>query len=118
MSAQAKPIKQAPERIRLTHAEWSKKGTELFGPSPRKWKFKCPRCGHVQSGESVLEHNPSLDILKIRNWIYYSCEGRHNKEHGCDWTLGGLFQIHRVEVVLDDGHVSPVFEFAETEAVE
>jgi len=38
---------------------------------------------------------------------------------GCNWTLGGLFQIHTLETVDADGNATPVFEFApESEAAQ
>ncbi len=45
--------------------------------------------------------------------FYFSCIGRWVKDRGCDWTLGGLLQIHNTEVVTDDGDTVPVFDFAE-----
>lgn len=47
--------------------------------------------------------------------FYYSCIGRWVKGRGCNWTLGGLFQIHETEVVNEDGKPIPVFEFAAVE---
>lgn len=93
----------------LTHSEWHTEATRRFGDDHRAWRFRCPRCGNIQSIASVLEHNPSLKDPS--NWIYVSCEGRHVPGHGCDWTLGGLFKIHTVEVVVDDEGTLPVFEF-------
>lgn len=94
----------------LTAPEWRARGSELYGPDMRDWKFRCVACGHVQSHNLAKERNP--DIGDTSSWIYFSCEGRHNPAVGCDWTLGGLFQIHELEVVKEDGQRCPCFEFA------
>ena len=31
-------------------------------------------------------------------------------KQGCDWTLGGMFQLHKLEVVTEDGEHYPRFE--------
>jgi hypothetical protein len=82
-------------------------------------KFRCVMCGNVQSGASVCARNPEIKLEDTVNWIFFACEGRHTDGVGCDWTLGGLFQLHRLEVVWppDDEHpedsVHRVFEFAD-----
>lgn len=94
---------------KLTREEWLKLAVRLYGKDATKWKFRCVRCGHVQSHESVKAANP--DIGDTSNWIFFSCEGRWREGVGCDWTLGGLFTIHKVEV-LDDRDGKPVACFA------
>lgn len=97
--------------IRLSYKEWIRKAKELYGKDSYNWKFKCPSCGHIQSINSMLEHNPSLKPMKIQGSVYFNCEGMINEEYGCDWTLGGLFKIQKVEVKFN-GKYFPVFEFA------
>ena len=96
---------------KLSYEEWISKAKELFGKDSRNWSYKCPSCGHVQSVKSVMEHNPSLNPEDVQNWIYYNCEGRVNEEHGCAWTLGGLFQTHKVEINYNGKNI-PSFEFS------
>lgn len=91
----------------LTREAWLAEAESLYGKHPKHWQFKCPACGHVQSIESVIEHDKTMKPGRVSEWIYYNCEGRHNPRYGCDWTLGGIFTIHRLEV---DGVRS--FEFA------
>lgn len=68
-----------------------------------------------------------------RKLIGFSCEGRLTNvgpfvpkrrssklpkdpcRRGCDWTLGGLFTIHKLEVVTPDGRHHPSFELATPE---
>jgi len=99
------------EIIKMTYEEWINKAKKLFGKDSYNWKFKCPSCGHIQSINSMVEHNPSLNPEDIQNSVYFNCEGRINEGYGCDWTLGGLFQVHKVEVNFK-GKIVPVFEFA------
>lgn len=56
---------------------------------------------------------------KVENYIGFSCVGRwtgsgspRKEPDGkpCNWTLGGLFQCHKLAVVLDSGKVHPHFE--------
>src|SRR5689334_6919969 len=93
----------------MTHDEWVTRGRELFGEDKRTWRFRCVRCGNVQSHELVKERNPQIGDTS--SWIYYACEGRHTPNVGCDWSLGGLFRIHKLEVIVGDLR-TPCFEFA------
>lgn len=101
---------------KMTHAEWNALGEKLYGEDRTKWEFRCVNCGHVQSHAAVKARD--LTIGDTSNWIYFSCEGRMHKGHGCDWTLGGLFRIHKRVVVHDDGEESPVFLFAAEESMD
>lgn len=92
--------------------DWITEGARRFGGNRDHWQFVCPSCGNVQSLASVMEHNPELDAEQVARWICSECEGRHTPEHGCDWTLCGLFQIHKLQVLHVTGAVYPVFEFA------
>lgn len=113
------PENEAPAAVSLQYslrvmsrADWLELGTRLYGPDPREWKFRCVRCGNVQSHASVKARNPQIGDTS--NWIFFSCEGRHTSGVGCDWTLGGLFTIHKLEVLDDrDGKPIPCFEFAD-----
>lgn len=101
----------------LDYSEWIQEAEGLFGDDPTEWKFECVRCGHVQSVGSVQERNPHLSQAEIAKWVFYSCEGRINDDVGCDWSLGGLLQIHEREVRFRDEESgwrqkSPVFDYA------
>lgn len=103
---------------RIGVEEWTKIAVELFGTNPHDWRFRCTSCGHEQSIREVMERHPNLNPDDVKAWIYFSCEGREwackreKPEVGCDWTLGGLFQIHKIEVATPDGKTVPAFEFA------
>lgn len=88
--------------------------------------FKCPICGTVQSPADLIEAGVGMTCDAVANYIGFSCVGRWNNagpfrhpkksaesnppKQGCDWTLGGLFQLHKLEVVTEDGERCPRFE--------
>jgi len=49
---------------------------------------------------------------EIEKYLAFSCVGRFDPDKGCDWTMGGLFQLHELEVVTEDGKHNPRFEVA------
>lgn len=109
-ASQSEADRGARARRRLARDEWLERGEKLYGQDMRAWKFRCVACGHVQSHELAVARKP--DIGDTSSWIAFACEGRHNSKVGCDWTLGGLFQIHELEVV-DGVRIVPCFEFAD-----
>jgi len=82
-----------------------------FGDDSRKWKFKCPQCKTVQSAEDLVAAGVSKD--DVERFVGFSCIGRFKEGVGCDWTLGGLFQIHEIEIEDEDGKMHRHFELAE-----
>lgn len=103
-------------RLRVGRDAWLAIAAELFGDDPRAWRFACPSCGHEQSHNEVKARKP--DIGDTSGWIYFACEGRHIASVGCDWTLGGLFQIHSLEVIEDSGRAVQRMRFAHPRADE
>lgn len=87
----------------------------------------CPICGTVQSMASLVEAGATKE--EAERLIGFSCEGRltgagpwPNKPNakrravrGCDWSLGGLFKLHRLEVTADGEPPHPRFEVATPE---
>lgn len=93
----------------LTLDQWKEKAESIFGKgsSFKTWQFQCPVCKESQSYNDFVE-------AKIENpdtKFYYSCIGRWVNGRGCDWTLGGLLQIHTTEIINEEGKPIPVFEF-------
>lgn len=82
--------------------------------------FKCPICGTIQSAKDLIRAGAGKDFEGVGKFLGFSCVGRftnagpHQEGRapgtGCDWTLGGLFQLHKVEVVDTDGERCPHFE--------
>lgn len=111
-----KPLLPAPapdisQRKVIKHADWMAEGTRLFGPRTSAWRFKCVMCGHVQTAKDFVDAGVTPESAAAK--VYYSCFGRVVKGQGCDWSLGGLFQFHKVEVEMPDGSKTKAFEFAE-----
>lgn len=90
--------------------------------------FKCVVCGTVQSMASLQKAGCPAE--KSESQVGFSCEGRWRNAgpwpadakkaakrsvRGCDWTLGGLFHIHKLEVVSAEGKAQAIFEVATPE---
>lgn len=101
--------------------------------APRHYAFKCVICGTVQSAFSLVKAGVKKE--EYDRYLGFSCEGRftgagawpsenskskasaaRRKVRGCDWTLGGLFSVHKLEVAMSDtGKSRPCFEIATPE---
>ena len=92
----------------IPYEDWIADLKSKFGEDPKKWTFKCPSCGGTQNAQLFIDNK----VEEPENKVYFSCIGRYVKGMGCDWTLGGLFKIHKISV-LKDGQVFPVFETAD-----
>ena len=100
-----------PPTRNITKDEWIAEGTRLFGDDMTQWKFVCPNCGGVQTGQDFRDRG-----IEPKGKVYFSCIGRFysygetgtisNPVSPCDYTLGGL-------VVFSSKFVegSPVFEY-------
>lgn len=88
--------------------------------------FKCPACGTVQSMALLLKYG--VPENKLEGQIGFSCVGRWigsggipatdpwggprtDGKLGCNWTLGGLFSVHKL-IVVDERGEHPCFELA------
>lgn len=102
-------VTPATNRKTLTIEEWKAKAISLFGQDPNNWKFKCRHCGGIQTKADFV----AAEVPEPGNKFFFSCIGRWVPGRGCNWTLGGLLQIHETEVINEDGKAVPVFEFAQ-----
>lgn len=108
-SAKASPSAKRAPRREVKYADWYAEGLRRFGAT-NKWEFKCANCGHVQTMDDFM------GLVKDPNSVAaFSCLGRWKQGVGCNWTLGGLFQIHTLTVDRD-GEKFPVFEFSDEAA--
>lgn len=82
---------------------------------------KCPRCETIQSGADLIAAGAGLDFDDVERYLAFSCVGRFTGAGSprvvpdgkpCNWTLGGLFSLHKLEVVTPDGKTHPRFEVA------
>lgn len=92
----------------VLHDDWIKSLKDKFGEDSKQWKFKCASCGNIQSRQDFIDNGAEENS----DAIYYNCIGRFVKGKGCDWTLGGLFQVHKT-IVVKDMKITPVFEMAD-----
>lgn len=88
--------------------------------------MKCPICGTVQSARSLFRAGLGGTFEDAEGFLGFSCVGRFtgagaysqktkSSPEGCDWTLGGLFKLHKLEVETPDGRRHPRFEPATPE---
>jgi hypothetical protein len=117
VSAKVQPIR---EMRRITLQQFQE---ELIGQgvwSSDHFAFRCPMCGTIQSAADLIAAGAGADFDAVQKYLAYSCVGRFTgkKLHadsrrdavGCDWTLGGLFRTHVLEVIDEDGGIHPRFE--------
>lgn len=81
--------------------------------------FKCPMCGTVQSATDLIKAGAGKTFADVAGYLGFSCVGRFTNAgpprkspdgKPCNWSLGGLFQLHKMEVVDEDGKHFPHFE--------
>lgn len=93
-------------------------------PAREHFAFLCPMCGTVQSAQDLINAGAGRTFDDVERYLGFSCVGRFTGAstprdvpdgEPCDWTLGGLFQTHRIEVVGDAGKADPLFEPATPE---
>lgn len=76
--------------------------------------FVCPKCHCIQSVALMVHHGVSAADA-LGKYLGFSCIGRFTEDRGCNWTLGGLLQIHEVEVIHPGGEKQKTFRLATPE---
>lgn len=88
------------------------------------YAFVCPACGTVQSAQSLIKAGAGNAFDEVTKYLGFSCVGRFTGAGSpraepdgkpCNWTLGGLFHIHELEVCGPDGEVYQRFDIATPE---
>lgn len=90
--------------MNYTVDSWRAEGLRLFGEDFTNWRFKCPHCGRITTGQEFKD----LGLPPAK--MYQECIGRYDNSRGCNWAAYGLFDICTTHV---DG--TPVFDFAPKE---
>lgn len=111
------------------HAEWLAEAERRFGTDPTRWRFRCPRCGHVASGahwkaagfnvgrapaecigRAMKQSDPRWDTMKQRAFDASIERG----DGPCDWAAFGLLSHpETVYVRMLDGGIARCFPFAD-----
>lgn len=89
----------------------------------------CPLCDTPQSMRALIAAGAGVTEAEVEKFIGFSCIGRftgagsgfrkdHPKGQGCNYTLGGLFKLPKLIVLLPDGEKFPHFEIAPKEQAE
>lgn len=98
--------------------EWKNEGVRRFGKDVKKWKFKCPMCGHIASVQDFIDAGAD----DAANVAYVECLGRYTgkgspqkgDDSGCNWAAYGLFGIPNGGIyVSSDNKYIHIFDFAE-----
>jgi hypothetical protein len=93
-------------------------------PSQTDVAMICPRCKTIQSARDLIAAGAGSSFDEVGKYLGFSCVGRFTgagsprKEPDgkpCDWTLGGIFGLHELEVITPDGKHRPHFELATAE---
>jgi hypothetical protein len=93
-------------------------------PSSETIVMKCPMCGTLQAGRDLIDAGAGKDFDAVERYLGFSCVGRFTGATSprktpdgkpCNWTLGGLFSLHKLEVITPDGVRHPRFELATRE---
>jgi hypothetical protein len=106
------------EVLVMSEAEWIAEGKSRFGEDFSKWRFVCPVCKHVASGQNFKDAGAKPRAM------YQECIGRysasterafgdHIPKGPCDYALYGLFRLPGVIVETQDGHKIMAFAFAD-----
>lgn len=102
------------------HAEMKAQGVKRI----EDVAFVCPRCKTIQSATDLIAAGAGTSMDAVEKYLGFSCVGRFTgaksprKEPDgkpCNWTLGGFFSLHELEVVTEDGERNPSFELATPE---
>lgn len=89
------------------------------GVEPLDYAFICPACNTIQSARWLIAAGAGKEFDDVQGTLGFSCVGRFTgaggdrvEGSGCNWTCGGLFQIHKLTVITPDEKKHPHFEVA------
>lgn len=106
---------------RITLDEFHKQIDAQNAPNRESVKLVCPMCGVSQSANDLIKAGAGATFDDVEKYLGFSCVDRWLGAGGpretpdglpCNWTLGGLFTLHKLEVIMPDGKVCLTFEVA------
>lgn len=112
-----------PGLTRMTLAEFQE-ACKAQAPSHDLIVFQCPMCKTLQTSRDLIAAGAGTTFDEVERYLAFSCVGRFTGAGSprkapdgqpCNWTLGGLLKLHKVEVVTPDGEAHPRFELASRE---
>lgn len=93
-------------KIYMSQENWLNLGKKIYGENLLNYKFKCPSCGRIASGEEYKNAGAKpKDMCQC-------CISRFLKDSDCRWAAFGLFDICKIRVITPKGEEIPVFEYA------
>lgn len=102
--------------MKYTHKEWFAEAERRFGSKMNDWKFICPVCKHVQSGQDYKDAGApegTVAFSCVGRWIDGSRDAFEGEGPGpCTYAGGGLFRLNPVTVTQTDGAEIQAFDFA------
>lgn len=107
-------------KIHLSHEQWLQEAERRYGPKLRNIRFRCPACGHVQSGQDFIDLGMSpaqaaqrAGFSCIGRWMPAAREAFGGSGPGpCNYAGAGLFRIAPIMVSTEQG-TQFVFDFAD-----
>ena len=115
----------------MKHNEWLEKAQRLYSENAVNWKFKCPVCETVQTGNDFInagstkeQARKSIAVECIGRWLpekqkaFGDRKGKIKKGEPCDYASYGLFNLNPVAVEFEDGTIFNAFDFADVENIE
>lgn len=104
--------------VHMTYDQYLAEARLRFGPHPVHWRFVCPACGHVASGQDFKDAGCSDADVMRRECIGRHVGGRRAFGDGpgpgpCDYAGYGLFQMSPLRVRLESGREVHSFAFAD-----
>jgi len=101
----------APDRKTMTRDKFLEVATDGGRIPIEDARFRCPKCKTEQSARDLIQAGAGENLGEVEGFVAFSCVGRFPNADGagCNWTLGGLFQIHEVEVEVSEGVFRPCF---------
>lgn len=89
--------------------------------------FLCPTCKTPQTALDLIAAGAGKNFEEVEKYLGFSCIGRFTGAGSprkdpdgkpCNWTLGGLFKVHKLEITTPDGRRHPHFELASKEVAQ